>query len=243
MVIEEERRTKNALRQVYEENQDLGGRLINAQEDERARIARDLHDDLSQQLAGVAIIVSSLKRKIGKPDSEADIEQSFVTLQERTAEAVTTIRNLSHELHPGVLKHAGLTATLRDHCADIERHHQVTVTFKPGDGLDSLDPDVALCLFRVVQEALTNVRRHARARTTCVSVMTTAESVELNVVDDGVGFAASERTRSGLGLRSIHERVRFMQGNVSVDSRPGEGTKVLVRIPIGAAQNKLVRGS
>ena len=68
--------------------------------------------------------------------------------------------------------------------------------------------------------------------------MTTAEGVELNVVDDGVGFVASERTKNGLGLRSIHERVRFMQGNVSVDSRPGEGTKVLVRIPIGAAQNK-----
>ena len=243
VVIEEERRTEHALRQSYEQNQDLGGRLINAQEDERARIARDLHDDLSQQLAGVALIVSVLKRKVGKPGVESEVEQTFATLQERTAAAATAVRNLSHELHPSVLKHAGLTATLRSHCADIERHHQVTVTFNPGDGLDSLDPDVALCLFRVVQEALTNVLRHARARTTCVSLMTTAESVELNVVDDGVGFAASERTRRGLGLRSIHERVRFMQGNVSVDSRPGEGTKVLVRIPIGAAQNKLVRGS
>jgi len=144
----------------------------------------------------------------------------------------TAIRNLSHDLHPGVLKHVGLTATLRAHCADSERHHQVTVAFNPGEGLDSLDADVALCLFRVVQEALTNALRHARARTICVSSMTTAESVEVNVVDDGVGFLASERTRSGLGLRSIHERVRFMQGDVSVDSRPGEGTRVLVRIPI-----------
>ena len=113
------------------------------------------------------------------------------------------------------------------------------MTFNPGDGLDSLDSDVALCLFRVVQEALTNVVRHARARKTCVSLTTTAESVELNVVDDGVGFVAGEGTRSGLGLRSIHERVRFMRGSVSVDSRPGEGTKVLVRIPIGAAHNEL----
>ena len=138
-----------------------------------------------------------------------------------------------------MLEYLGLTATLRGHCADIERHHQVTVTFNPGDGLDSLDSDVALCLFRVVQEALTNVLRHARARKTSVSLTTTAESVELNIVDDGVGFVAGERTRSGLGLRSIHERVRFMRGSVSVDSRPGEGTKVLVRIPIGAAHNEL----
>ena len=236
VVIDAERRTEHALRQSYEQNQDLGGRLINAQEDERARIARDLHDDLSQQLAGVAIIVSGLKRKIGTLSLESEVEQMFATLQERTAAVATAVRNLSHELHPGVLKHAGLTATLRGHCADSERHHQVTVTFNPGGGLDSLDSDVALCLFRVVQEALANALRHARARTICVSVMTTAESVELNVVDDGVGFVASERTRSGLGLRSIHERVRFMQGDVSLDSRPGQGTKVVIRIPIGAAR-------
>jgi len=236
VVIDEERRTAHALRQSYEQNQDLGGRLINAQEDERARIARDLHDGLSQQLAGVAIIVSGLKRKLGKPGVEPEVEQTFATLQERTAAAATAVRNLSHELHPGVLKHAGLTAALRGHCTDIERHHQVTVTFNPGDGLDSLDSDVALCLFRVVQEALTNALRHSRASTICVSLVTTGETVELNVVDDGVGFVTSERTRSGLGLRSIHERVRFMQGNVSVDSRPGEGTKVLVRVPIGATR-------
>ena len=117
------------------------------------------------------------------------------------------------------------------------------MAFSPAAGLDSLDSDVALCLFRIVQEALANAVRHARARTICVSLLITAESVELTVVDDGVGFAASERTKSGLGLRSIHERVRFLQGQVSVDSRPGEGTKVLVRIPIGAAQNEPVRGS
>ena len=243
VVIEEERRTQQALRQSYEQNQDLAGRLINAQEEERARIARDLHDDLSQQLAGVAIMLSGLKRKLGKSGSDPEVEQTFATLQDRTTEVALAVRSLSHELHPSVLEHAGLTSTLRSHCADTERHHQVTVAFSPADGLDSLDSDVALCLFRIVQEALANAVRHARARTICVSLLITADSVELNVVDDGIGFVASERTRSGLGLRSIHERVRFMQGKVSVDSRPGEGTKVLVRIPIGAAQNKLVRGS
>jgi two-component system sensor histidine kinase UhpB len=236
VVIEAERRTEHALRQSYEQYQDLSGRLINAQEDERARIARELHDDLSQQLAAVAIIVSGLRRKVRKRGVDSEVEQTFATLQERTAAAATAVRDLSHELHPSALQHAGLTATLRGRCTDIERHHQVTVTFDPGDGLDSLHSDVALCLFRVVQEALTNVLRHARARTIYVSLMTTAGSVELNVVDDGIGFVASERTRSGLGLRSIHERVRFMQGNVTVDSRPGEGTTVLVRIPIGAAR-------
>ena len=239
VVIEAERRTEHALRQSLEQNQDLAGRLINAQEDEHARIARDLHDDLGQQLAGVAIMLSGLKRKIGKVSAEPEVEQTFATLQERTAAAATAVRNLSHELHPGVLHHSGLTATLRGHCADIERHHQVTVHFNPDIGLDSLDSDVALCLFRVVQEALTNVVRHARANSIYVTFMTAAESVELIVVDDGVGFVAGERTRGGLGLRSIHERVRFMQGSVSVESRPGEGTTVLVRLPMSAAQDKL----
>ena len=107
VVIEEERRTADALRQSYEQNQDLGGRLINAQEDERARIARDLHDDLTQQLAGVAIMLADLKRNVGKPGAEAQVEQTVTTLEERTASAATTVRNLSHELHPGVLEVLG----------------------------------------------------------------------------------------------------------------------------------------
>jgi signal transduction histidine kinase len=125
----------------------------------------------------------------------------------------------------------------------MEHDHQVAVAFNPADGLDSLDSDVALCLFRVVQEALANAVRHARARTIDVSFLMTAEGVELNVVDDGVGFVAGERPGSGLGLRSIHERVRFMRGSVSIDSRPGEGTRVRVRIPIGPAHNAPSDGS
>jgi signal transduction histidine kinase len=237
------RRTEHALRLSYEQNQDLAGRLIKAQEDERARIARDLHDDLSQQLAGVSIILSGLKRTIGKRGADPEIEQKFVTLQERTAAAATAVRNLSHELHPGVLEHAGLTATLRGHCADTQDHHQVTVAFSPADGLDSLDLDVAICVFRVVQEALANAVRHAHACTIGVTLRMDTDGVELSVVDDGVGFVASERTESGLGLRSIHERVRFMRGSVSIDSRPGEGTRVRVRIPIGPAHNAPSDGS
>ena len=226
------RRVELALRQSYEQNQDLAGRLINAQEDERARIARDLHDDLSQQLAGVSIILSGLKSRVGKPGSEPEIDHTVRTLQDRTSTLAESVRNLSHELHPAVLQHTGLVATLRRHCSDIERLHDLSVRFSGGDNLEWLRPDLALCLFRVAQETLTNAVRHGGAHTICVSLTTTADSVELNVVDDGVGFVASECTRSGLGLRSIDERVRFMRGSVSVDSRPGEGTKVLVRIPI-----------
>ena len=242
VVIEEERRSKEALHESNQENQDLAGRLIHAQEEERARIARDLHDDLGQQLAVVGVMLSDLNNKVGKPGSEPEVDQTLETLQDSTSALVDSVRNLSHKLHPAVLEHLGLVVALRRHCSDIERLHHLSVTFSAGDNL-RLQPDLALCLFRVAQETLTNSVRHGNARTIRVSLTTTADSVELDVVDDGVGFVAGERTKSGLGLRSIHERVRFMRGSVSVDSRPGEGTKVLVRIPIGTANNELVRGS
>ena len=110
------------------------------------------------------------------------------------------------------------------------------MTFNAGDGLDALGSDVAVCLFRVAQEALTNAVRHARARTISVQLKATDTDVDLDVIDDGVGFIARERAGQGLGLRSMDERVRFTGGSVTVASRPGEGTTVLVRVPIAAEQ-------
>ena len=230
-----------ALRDVYEQNRDLAGRLINAQEAERTRIARDLHDDLSQQLAGMAIMLSGLKRSVNKSDSQPDLERAVSTLQERTSALAQTVRTLSHELHPSVLQHSGLVATLRHHCAEVAQHHQLKVGFSAGGNVDSLSPDVALCLFRVAQEAVTNAVRHARAKAIDVRLSTTTEGVELIVVDDGVGFVAGERARSGLGLRSIDERVRLTQGSLCVESQPGFGTRLLVQIPVAALEADIVR--
>ena len=238
------RRTEFALREserryrsTAEQNQDLAGRLISAQEEERTRIARDLHDDVSQQLAGVGIMLSGLKRKIGKPELQhrrrGNASRHYRPAHQRSR---TSIRNLSHELHPSVLQHAGLVPTLARHCAEIERHHDVTVTFSAMDDLESLSPDVALCLFRVAQEALANAVRHSRARTILVQLEPTSEGVELRVIDDGIGFVPGERKGSGLGLRSMDERVRVVHGNIRVESSPMQGTKVLVWVPIELPQ-------
>ena len=113
--------------------------------------------------------------------------------------------------------------------------------FTTGGSLDSLSPDVALCLFRVAQEALTNAVRHARAQGIDVRLSTTNEGVELTVVDDGIGFVTGERARSGLGLRSIDERVRLTHGSVRVESQPGFGTRLLVQIPVAALEASVVR--
>ena len=228
-------------RQIEEQNQDLAGRLITVQEEERGRIARDLHDDVSQQLASVGIMLSGLKRKVSKPSSEPDFDVAVATLQERINTLAQAIRQLSHELHPSVLQHVGLVATLRRHCADVEAHHQTTVSFSANDRLDSLHPDVALCLFRVAQEAIANAVRHAHARTILVRLTATPDGVELAMDDDGIGFVTSERIGFGLGLRSVDERVRLMHGHVTMQSRPGRGTTLLVKIPQPAAHGAFSR--
>jgi len=229
------RRAERALRRSFEQNQDLAGQLINAQEVERTRIARDLHDDVGQQLAGVGIMLSGLKRKVGRVAAEPEIDRAFTALQERTSTLADAIRSLSHELHPTVMQTVGLAAALERHCAEVDELHHLKVVFRADGNLGALSADAALSLFRVAQEALTNAVRHARPHTIHVELMAAGDRVELRVVDDGVGFVTDERPRRGLGLRSMDERVRLAQGHLDIESGPGQGTRVLVRMPLAAA--------
>jgi PAS domain S-box-containing protein len=226
---------QSALRRAFERNQDLAGRLIHAQEAERTRIARDLHDDVSQQLAGIAIMLSGLRRELGASGVRHEVQESMTVLQKQTSRLADAIRELSHELHPGVLKHAGLVPALKQYCEEIDRHHDITVDFSPDGNFTDIDFDVALCVYRVTQEALTNVVRHARARTVLVELRRAGSRIQLNVVDDGIGFVVGEGRASSLGLRSIDERVRLVGGEATIDSQPGRGTNLLVGIPIEAA--------
>ena len=220
------RDSERRFRETAEHNQDLAGRLINAQEEERSRIARDLHDDLSQQLAGVSMMLSDI-------DSDPGTTAAVQTLQDRVSALARNVRSLSHELHPSVLEHAGLVMTLRRHCAELAHHHRLEIAFGAENELDALSADAALCLFRVAQEALTNVVRHSDAHTISVQLTSPPDAVEMRVVDNGVGFVVSERTRSGLGLRSIDERVRLANGHVTVESLPGQGTTLTIPDPTG----------
>jgi signal transduction histidine kinase len=226
------RESEQQLRESSELNQDLAGRLLSALEDERSRIARDLHDDVGQQLVGVALVLGDIKRRISRTELQADYDESFTDLQNRTSALVQTVRNLSHDLHPAVLEHAGLAAALQDYGAEVTKHQNLTVVVEAEDTLDGLSADVALCLYRVAQEAIINAVRHASAKTVRVRLTAPPDAVELLVADDGIGFSTGEHTRSGLGLRSIEERVRVRKGLVSLASRPGQGTTLFVRIPI-----------
>jgi PAS domain S-box-containing protein len=227
------REQESVLRLSYERIQELAGRLIVAEEAERTRIARDLHDDINQQLAGLSIALGGLKRRIGEQD-RATLEASLTALQHRTIALADSVRRISHELHPGVLRHVGLTAALEAHCAEFARQYGTKVTFAPAADLAAIGHETAVCFFRAAQEVLRNVAKHAGARHVQVSLACAGGDVTLTIADDGGGFDVERvrRAGGGLGLLSIEERARLLRGSVRFDSAPGRGTTVTIALPV-----------
>jgi PAS domain S-box-containing protein len=227
------RENESALRASYDRIQDLAGRLITAQEVERSRIGSDLHDDVNQQLASFSISLSNVKRRL-RDGADATVREELTRLQQRTIDLADVIRNLSHELHPGVLQHAGLSAALKGHCAEFSRQHAIEVTLSAVDDLGGIPHDVALCLYRVAQEALRNIGAHAAAHKAQVTLRSSKERLELVIADDGQGFNLSEARRvGGLGLISLDERVRLIGGSLTINTEPQRGTEVRVQVPLG----------
>jgi signal transduction histidine kinase len=225
------RERDEALRATHAFIQELAGRLITAQEDERRRIARELHDDVNQKLAAVAIAMSGLRRTM--PDVRGAREE-VTRLQERIAGLTDDIRRLCHELHPVILFHVGLVLSLRAHCVAFARDTGIALSMDLGDEPAGIPPSVALCFYRVAQEALHNVARHSRARTARITLRHHDGALELTVRDDGVGFEPSSvRTRDhGLGLVSIEERMRLIHGTIVIAAAPGRGVEVVARAPL-----------
>ncbi|MGH7358703.1 MAG: sensor histidine kinase, partial [Candidatus Rokuibacteriota bacterium] len=211
--------------------QALAGRLITAQEEERRRIARELHDGVNQKLSALSIALTTLGRRL--PAGAADLTGELARLQERAAGLVEEVRQLSHELHPGVLQHVGLVAALQGYCEEFEGEHGLTMTFRADEDLGVVPVDRALCLYRATQEALGNVAKHAKARHVRVSVARDHDGMSLTVADDGCGFDLTEaRSRGGLGLISLDERVRLVGGQVTIRTGPQAGTEVQILVPI-----------
>ena len=240
------RENEAVLQATNEELQDLAGRLIASQEVERARVARDLHDDLSQQLAALSLALSAFKRRIASLPIPVPVgvEADVSSLQERTIALAANIRQISHDLHPTVLERAGLIAVLDGHCQELHRRSVVEVTFNAEGDFSGISGDTALCIYRVAQEALRNVVSHARARRAEVLVRRRPDTVELSIIDDGRGFdiiRAGERSR-GLGLISINERVRLAGGTVAIMTERNRGTRVHVEVPARAAALAAIAG-
>lgn len=229
---ERERATHTALQASNREIQDLAGRLIQAQDAERARVARDLHDDVSQQLAGLSIALSGLKRRLGERASE-DLQADVRALHQRAATLAQSVRQLSHDLHPTVLRHTGLVSALTNYCAELECSHGTVLSCSAEGDFTDLAPEVGLCLYRIAQEALRNVIAHAGAGRADVRLLRTGDRAEIAIADDGKGFdvGRSHQRGRGLGLVSMAERVRLAGGTFSVDSAPNRGTRVRAEVP------------
>jgi signal transduction histidine kinase len=226
------RRSEASLRTSYERIRHMAGRLINAQEAARADIARDLHDDVCQQLVYVSMGVSTLKNSSGDIQG-AQTQQAFSELERDTLGTFEGIRRLSHDLHPASLRLLGLAPALKTHCAEVGKRHNVEVAFKSAD-LGDLHPDIAVCFFRIAQESLRNGVIHGEAKRFDVSLARFGKHIEMTVTDDGRGFdlEAVHQNGGGLGLVSMEERAHVVGGGVQIITGVGQGTTIRVRGPV-----------
>lgn len=208
----------------------LSARLINAQEEERKRLSRELHDDLSQQIAALSIGMGNMKR--GIPAEQAASRAHSDRIQQKLVDLSESVRRMSHELHPSVLQHSGLAPALRGFCREFQDLCAIRIAVTTSGDFGRVRPAVALCVFRVAQEALRNISKHAQVAEAEVQLVHTGQEIRLTVSDAGVGFATGETPReAGLGLVSIRERVRLVNGTVDLDSAPGQGTRLTIHIP------------
>jgi two-component system sensor histidine kinase UhpB len=228
------RENEVALRQSYAQVRELAGKLMAAQEVERASIARDLHDDFNQQLAALSISISTLRQR--QPGDAAELDHALRVLQERTIALTEQVRMFSRDLHPGVLDHVGLVPALRSHCFRFAEQHRLDFSFDAEEDLGSVDRDAAICIYRIVQEGLRNIVNHAHSPSAGVALARVDNELRLTIDDKGRGFETSNATaRGGLGLLSIEERARLVNGRVSITSTHGHGTRIHVYIPVAPA--------
>jgi signal transduction histidine kinase/ABC-type uncharacterized transport system substrate-binding protein len=212
---------------------ELSGRLINAQEEERSRIARDLHDDTNQKLGLLALGLSQLSLKLPAGEAKHEIQE----LWEQTSGLSKDVHRLSHELHPATLEQLGLVAAARALCAEFSKKQGVAVYFTEHDVPSRLPEHVSLCLYRILQESLQNIAKHSEASVVKVELDRGRDGVHLTVEDDGIGFDPANQGQGGLGLLSMRERLRLVGGSIHIDSAPSEGTKVKVWAPISVVES------
>ncbi len=228
-------RAEQAVLQGRDEIRDLAGRLIVAQEEERGRIARELHDDVSQQVATAGVLVSSILRNAGArllPRTSVQLHE----LQTCVRSVSARIHQLSSELHPNNLEILGLTAALEKHVQEFNWRTGIHVDLQ--HDLSGVTPprQIALSLYRVTQEGLRNLEKHSGAQNAGVRLYHRDQGFELVIEDDGQGFEPAEVCHSGgLGLTSMKERMRLVNGDLHVDSGPGKGTRIRASAPHEAA--------
>ena len=226
------KRSETALRQSQAQLQSLAAGLLAAQEEERARVARELHDDISQKLAALNLDADSALRK--EPESDGQLRGEMTRLVHRLRGIQRDVEQTAYRLHPSSLDHLGLSVALKSYCEDFGRQNSIAVRYTERNLPRSVPPRLGLTVYRVLQEALRNVAKHSGAGRAAVSVAGKNDAIVLTVKDSGRGFDPSRSKRRGLGLISMEERVREAGGSFTVKSTPGKGVLIDVRVPLTA---------
>jgi len=223
--------SQQKLHNSHNQIRKLLGRLIDVQESERRRISRELHDDLNQKIATLSVSISRLKRKIPMPEGELITELDL--LRESANSLTNEVRRLSHQLHPAVLEHLGLVTALESYIISFTDEEQIEVQLNAEIGDERIPFQTSICLYRIAVEALRNVSRHSGAKSAAVSLKRVSNILELQVADSGKGFDVDLfRQGGGLGLISIEERLRLLQGSCEISSAPAQGTTLVARVPL-----------
>jgi len=218
----------------------IGRRLIEAHEEERTWIGRELHDDINQRLALLAVELDQWNRS---DPSGAELREQVRHAQQRITKIAKDVQHLSHRLHSSKLEYLGLAKAASSFCKELSEQTKVEIAFSHAGVPRALPQEVSLCLFRVLQEALQNAVKHSGVKSFNVDLLGTPESIDLTVTDTGSGFEENEAfTRQGLGLISMRERLQLVQGKLSVKSKPGAGTTIHARVPLTADEPRAMAG-
>jgi two-component system CheB/CheR fusion protein len=222
---------EDALRESEARLRTLSAGLLTVQEEERKRLSRELHDDLNQRLAMLSVGVAELEA--GLPDSARLIKDHLLALEANLAGVSEDLRRAAYQLHPSVLEHLGLVAALESYCEDVAKQGGIKIRFRQRDVPERLPEAAALCLYRIAQECLRNIVKHSGASRASIELALHGSDLALTITDTGKGFDPAEaRNRGGLGLVSMEERVRMVNGTISIRARRGDGARIAIRIPL-----------
>jgi PAS domain S-box-containing protein len=220
--------TDQKLAQQALEN--VSGQLIEAQEKERSRIARDLHDDICQRLALLSMELGQVNRSSnGSPET---MKKSLEDIRKHCSEIAGDVQALSHQLHSSKLDYLGIVSAMRGFCTELSKQHELNIEFSERNVPAQLPKDVSLCLFRIAQEALHNAVKYSGVSQFTVDLSGVEGAVQLMISDAGAGFDVEEAKKNrGLGLLSMQERIHLVHGTFSVESRRGHGTRIIAAVP------------
>jgi signal transduction histidine kinase len=224
-------------KQAEEARSSVSYRVIEAEEQQRQRISKELHEGIGQRLTLLVIEIEELRAEL---QTTIDVPSRIDAALKNSLEILTDVKALAHELYSPRLEYLGIAVVMRSFCRDFAEQKRVEIDFR-SDGLpSSLQPNITLCLFRILQEALHNAVQHSGVRQVHVQLSGTSEEIQLRVSDCGVGFnLETTKTSRGLGLNHMQERLKLVKGSLSIDSQPTRGTTIHARVPLSLASDSV----